>query len=748
MSKKKQKTKVFSFQGFDNKHYQTTEQYAVAVDVLFNRATDEIATIAAKGAYNPDKPFTFDDYPQTKNQVQNIITGLASKMTSVIENGSRKQWLFACKKNDEFVASIMDTSKLSKKRLDKMQDRNLDALKTFQDRKIDGLNLSQRVWKYVDQYKVQIEQGLDVGLGDGVSAQRLSKDLRQNLKDPNRLFRRVRDKRGNLQLSKAAKAFHPGQGVYRSSVKNAERLTRSEINMAYREADWMRWQQLDFVVGFEVHRSNREPRFKCPLCDKLTGRYPKQFKFKGWHPQCMCYATAILMDEETFDEQELSDLKAALKGTEYKKLEAKNAVTDMPQGFKDWVAENQQKQSNWGSTPYFIKDNFNGGKMLQGLKFDTSAMKPKPELDPKAQEMALLQTEISAIEKDASNWALSTFIIEFAVKTGEPSKVRTAIAEIKKRIEETKRGRDTLISDLMATISEAKKYKIDTNELESSLGTLQGDTRTYMAYGDSIKKKVQSVKEAIFNAVNPKSDYSMKMPDELKAGSKYLHGEEYVFDKQFFDLIDSNKSVNLSVSTSNKGAYYSPLENKVYLFDASRNANSKWHAKAAVYHEFGHAIDWQRDLRKSKEVSELRSGQIKLLKKQSTYKVWERSYNYSTGKYETNKVERKMSLVAYIDRKLQELTLRIWKMQNETFIKRGITKMDVIEQIGSVRDTIKSLVISYGDGHSTSYFKRYGMQQAEYLAHAFENAFIGNEVFKKYMPDIYNEMISYIRSLK
>ena len=383
---KKAKTKRFTFQGFDAKHYKTTEQYAAAVDALFARATKEIAVIATKGKYNPDKPFAFEDYPQTLSATQKIINNLANNITTVIQSGSRKQWLFACQKNDEFVASIMDTSKLNKKRLEAMQDRNLDALKTFQGRKVDGLDLSQRVWKYVGQFKNQIEQGLDVGLGDGRSAQELSRDLRKNLQDPDRLFRRVRNKRGNLVLSKAAKAFHPGQGVYRSSYKNAMRLTRSEVNMAYREADWMRWQQLDFVVGFEVRRSNREPQCKCKLCDKLVGRYPKTFKFKGWHPQCMCYATAILMDDETFNNQELSDLKAALHGTEYTKLQAKNAVTDMPQGFKDWVSENESKQANWGSVPYFIRDNFEGGILANGLKYiaPTQPIKPVKTEEQKA----------------------------------------------------------------------------------------------------------------------------------------------------------------------------------------------------------------------------------------------------------------------------------------------------------------------------------------------------------------------------
>lgn len=365
---KRYKATRFSIQGFDTTHYQTTEQYARLVDELFERATVEITKAAAKGTYNPDVPFSFADYPALNGLVQKVGNQLAAKVQAVIEQGSRNQWLFACKKNDGFIKSIFDTSKLPKSQLRKMQDRNLDALSSFQGRKVDGMNLSQRVWRTIGQYKVQLESALDVGLGEGRSAQQLARDVKQNLREPNRLFRRVRDKRGNLHLSKAAQAYHPGQGVYRSSVKNAQRLTRTEINMAYRESDWARWQSLDFVVGFEVRRSNHEPKCKCDLCERLVGRYPKTFKFTGWHPQCMCHAIPILMDEETFDQNELAELKTALHGKEYQKQAAKNEVTDVPDGFKEWVADHVDAQENWGSTPYFIRDNFKNGNLKDGLK--------------------------------------------------------------------------------------------------------------------------------------------------------------------------------------------------------------------------------------------------------------------------------------------------------------------------------------------------------------------------------------------
>jgi hypothetical protein len=398
MAKKRQKTTRFSIQGYDLNHYRTTEQYAAAVQALFDRATLAIAQSASGRKIDSDKPFSFDNYPEVKAELQRVVGQLASQLTTTIESGSRNQWLFACDKNDGFLESIMDTSKLSKARLKKMQDRNLDALKTFQGRKVSGMNLSQRVWRYVGQYRDQLETAIDVGLGEGRSAQQLARDVKQNLREPDHLFRRVRDKRGNLVLSKAAKAFHPGQGVYRSSVKNAQRLTRSEINMAYRESDFLRWQQLDFVVGFEIHRSNHEPLCKCKMCDRLQGRYPKTFNFKGWHPQCMCYAVPILMDEETFDENELGDLKAALRGTEYKKKQAKNVVVDVPDGFKEWVAENMETSAGWASTPYFIKDNFVDGDLAKGLKIALP--------DPVQAQLDALMPSVEAARKIAEEWGL------------------------------------------------------------------------------------------------------------------------------------------------------------------------------------------------------------------------------------------------------------------------------------------------------------------------------------------------------
>lgn len=370
----------FSVQMWDLAHYKRIEDYVSAIDRLHNQAIAAFARMVTKAKIDPEKPFSFTDYPSLKNAAVKIVTDLGVKMQTVIESGSSEQWLFACKKNDAFLQSLFDTSKIDKPILEAYQDRNLDALSAFQSRKIAGMDLSGRIWKQTDQFKKSMELGIDVGLGEGRSAQQLSRDLRQNLLDPDRLFRRVRDKRGQLQLSKAAQAFHPGQGVYRSSYKNAMRLTRSEINMAYRESERLRYDNLDFVLGFEVRLSNNHTLNGKPfvdICDVLAGRYPKTFIFTGWHPQCRCFVTPILQDYEEFRSDRRDRFKAALNGTEYNKYVSKNLVTDVPQAFKDWAAENQAKIDGYKSTPYFVKYNFKNGKVAEGLALDRTALKAK-----------------------------------------------------------------------------------------------------------------------------------------------------------------------------------------------------------------------------------------------------------------------------------------------------------------------------------------------------------------------------------
>lgn len=270
-------------------------------------------------------------------------------MTFTIQSHSEKEWRLAEDKQSRLVQEIAKRTNISEAVVRRYQRHNAEALLAFQNRKADGLSLSDRVWKYSEQFKKEIELGLDLGLGEGKSAAQLSRDLRSYLNDPDKLFRRVRDKHGNLTLSKNAKDYHPGQGVYRSSYKNAMRLTRSENNTAYHEANYLKYQEFDFVIGIEVRLSNNPHH--CPFCAEMAGKYPKDFKFTGWHPQCRCTTVPIL---KTWAEMDKDNERIA-QGLE--PLPSKNEVKEVHKPLREWVEKNQDKIKRAKVKPFWVQNN-------------------------------------------------------------------------------------------------------------------------------------------------------------------------------------------------------------------------------------------------------------------------------------------------------------------------------------------------------------------------------------------------------
>lgn len=353
---------------YDIRHKRNIKVYELRIDAIYREAIREAVAISGTaGKIKPDTPFSFDDYPITRKRIESLMSGLKSSMEAVILNGIKSEWTLANNKNSELANRVFgnNVGKLTQAQYRRYYSTNDAAREAFQQRKVGGLNLSNRVWRYTEQFKEEIEMGLDIGIRSGRSADELSRDLRQYLKQPDKLFRRVRDEHGQLQLSKRAKAYHPGQGVYRSSYKNARRLTATETNMAYRTSDHLRWQQMDFVVGIEIHLSNNHTLNGKPfhdICDELQGRYPKDFVFKGWHPHCRCFATSILKTHEEMAE----DTRRIMNG-EGTTNESVNSVRELPKAFRDWAEQNEERARQGSSLPYFIQDNKG---MMNGFYLD------------------------------------------------------------------------------------------------------------------------------------------------------------------------------------------------------------------------------------------------------------------------------------------------------------------------------------------------------------------------------------------
>ena len=308
--------------------------------------------------------FDFNKFPRLKKKIDSVFDDMHEQITTLIQNAISEEWQFSSDKYDYFLSEMMKKTGMEKEQIEDYVARNNEATKSrrnealeaFKARKEKGMNLSDRVWNLTSQFKSEIELALDVGLSEGKSAQQISKDIKQYLNNPNKLFRRVRDKHGNLKLSKAAAAYHPGRGVYRSSYKNAMRVARTEVNMAYRSADHENWSAEKMVIGIKIslsnnHTLNGKPFFD--ICDELKGVYPKGFKFTGWHPMCRCFATPV-----TPTQKEVIDYtKKMMNDEDVSNYQFDGEVKELPGAFKDWVKDNQERLSAMKQKPYFITDN-------------------------------------------------------------------------------------------------------------------------------------------------------------------------------------------------------------------------------------------------------------------------------------------------------------------------------------------------------------------------------------------------------
>jgi len=365
--------------------FARTEGYAGNVQQIYAGAITQLTELAIAFKPKEGETFSFDANEKMKGKATNILRTMNAKVYGAIQGGVKAEWTQSNIKNDKLVAAIFGKDAFEKNHFARYFDRNEKAMNAFMDRskKEGGLGLSQKVWNYTGQLKAELEVALDLGIGEGGSAAHISKAVRSYLNEPDKLFKRVqittKDAEGNItktgryKLSKAAQAYHPGQGVYRSSYKNAMRLTRTETNMAYLTADHERWQQFDFVVGYEVKLSSNHP--VTDICNDFAGKYPKTFKFVGWHVMCRCFVIAILCTEKELDS--LSD--ALLNGEELKDFKSINEVTGVPDGFTGWIEANKKRAATAKSIPYFIRDNFVEGDITKGLSLIRPIVDPIKE---------------------------------------------------------------------------------------------------------------------------------------------------------------------------------------------------------------------------------------------------------------------------------------------------------------------------------------------------------------------------------
>jgi hypothetical protein len=347
--------------------------------------------------------FHLRENPSIERAINDMLTTVRKQTGSLIldgveqawEEGKNKIWLDAA---SYLVKSEQEQQVFNQIRQVATEGYRQDAAKAFFNERRDGLKVSDRIWRATEGIKTEMEALIQQAMIEGKSADDLARELEKFLKDPNRLFRRVRNpETGKLELSVAAKKYKPGTGRYRSSYKNALRLASTEISRAYRQSTWESYQNNPLIIGYEIRLSNNHtcsdgkggiiPGWT-DICDQLQGRYPKTFRWLGWHPHCRCRMIAIMITREEWAER----VKARAEG-KLDEWKPTNPVNDVPDGFKNWITNNAKRINSGKHTPWWIQDNYKDGKLSGGIKAEissgTGAVDPTMELYKKIEAREL-----------------------------------------------------------------------------------------------------------------------------------------------------------------------------------------------------------------------------------------------------------------------------------------------------------------------------------------------------------------------
>lgn len=349
----------------------------------FNKLHDYVITELSKAVNksvneaNPEELFKIAKTctPTEKDRVQALLDAYNNAVLSLIKQGITKAVLFSTNTQQNALSAF---TRFEGKEVDAWRKETARAFIESRMKRDHGLNLSDRVWNYTQQtkseFEVAVSQVLENGIGKGISAESLGRQVRQYLNNPDMMYRRyhrkklmsdgtrkdivewrrrVIDKEGKVRFIKEDLA-KVGTGVYRSARQNALRLTITETNMAYNYSNCKRWESEPFVLGIRIRLSANHPEED--ICDELAGDYPKTFMWRGWHPRCMCSVSPILMDRKSDEWKKLRKMPKE----EYEAYQSPNLVKNVPSAFSEWCERNKKKLKvarDNDKLPYFVKDN-------------------------------------------------------------------------------------------------------------------------------------------------------------------------------------------------------------------------------------------------------------------------------------------------------------------------------------------------------------------------------------------------------
>lgn len=371
-----------------------------------------------------DVLFNFDNFPQLKARLNDIFNDYYQNSLLCYKSGITDGVALAYN-HDEMV--IGGYSVLTDKAIRVARDT---AAATFIANRLktkNGLNLAQIIWNYCQQTKSEFEMAMSNTIADGIkkgsSAEEVGKSIRKYLNDPDMMYRRyhtikvqkngkkkdvVTWRRRRIIDGKVRFIEEPlekvGMGVYRSARKNALRVARTEINSAYHKARNERWQKEPFVIGQYIHVS---PQHNIDdICNDLEGRYPKDYVWISWHPQCICTSDPITIQGE----EKKEFYKRLMAGEDMSNYVSPFAVLTMPEKYNQYIKDNSEaivKAGMRGKLAWHLQDNTKYWAHLLSpsdrKKLGLKAVSSKELILAKAKERHALRTK-EQINKIQSRW--------------------------------------------------------------------------------------------------------------------------------------------------------------------------------------------------------------------------------------------------------------------------------------------------------------------------------------------------------
>ena len=545
----------------------------------------------------------------------------------------------------------------------------------------------------------------------------------------------------------------------------------------------------DFVVGYEV-KTTQNGKHVEDMCDMLAGKYPKTFKFTGWHPMCMCYCIPILKTEDEF--WSLNDDAKSI-----------NEVSDVPQNFKDWIRDNSDrinKAEKRGTLPYFISDNKDDVERILRPE-----LRKKSNLEIAAERHAARKPE--DIERIQNEWNQSRDIVLDSEIKDIQSNISIQYSESIERIIQGNelRGRsnkETLLRyiDALDTLADGTKIHVPDDkwkEYFTSDKIKDGLTNGYYSNSD-IKHILSIIKTNVTDRVSKlpfisqlqelhriKTFDASVLPIEWKR--EYLNvvkglssGSSAIRKMVFSTSTEYNLGaygINMIELSSNKLAQkygLAKLSSKtpVQLFtdfekaipgysDSLKSWKSKEFFDSLKYFtplktnlnegcyympdgKFGYVhinpnhgetrkrlqSDFYKKSIISHEYGHCMFHQYDWINDsdiKDIYDKWVRAVNLDNGKTLMDKIEKKFTSIPIYEQKYG---------------------FDIYEQLGKISDSAQAAINGHPwidpMGHKegpTGYFKEYESQINEIIAHTSENLWVGNPIFKEIASGLYKKML-------